>query len=209
MTQPLPAPIKHFILICVFLEFCALTGMVMGFGPTVRNLMLLAGGFWPGMLFGGPSLYPGQPVTMFASSAFLHANLTHLAMNMIGLVWLGPMIVNRLGVQAFWPIAGLTAIGSGLVFTWLSSTMTPMVGASGVIFGLLGVVAIWDLLDRIRRRDSLRPLIQHALVFLALNVALTLLYPGAIAWQAHLGGLLAGGLCGVLTWRGRRRSQLL
>lgn len=209
MSQPLPAPIKHFILICVGLEICALAGMLTGSGSAVRNLMLLVGGFWPGMLSGGPVLYPGQGITMFASSAFLHGGLTHLAMNMIGLVWLGPIIVNRLGVRAFWPVAGLSALGSGLCFALLSHSTTPMVGASGVIFGLLGVVAIWDLMDRIDRRASLRPLMQHALVFLALNVALTLLSQGVIAWQAHLGGLVAGGLCGYLTWTGRKSRRLV
>ncbi|MEM6578352.1 MAG: rhomboid family intramembrane serine protease, partial [Pseudomonadota bacterium] len=184
MTQTLPSPIKHFILICVALEMCAMAGMLIGSGTALRNLMLLAGGFWPGMLMGGPTLYTGQGITMFASSAFLHGGLTHLAMNMIGLLWLGPIVVNRLGEKAFWPIAGLTAIGAGLGFAVLSPSLMPMVGASGVIFGLLGIVAIWELLDRLDRRDSLRPLIQHALVFLALNVALTLLSQGLIAWQA-------------------------
>lgn len=209
MTQPLPAPIKHFLLICVALELCALAGMLTGSGPVMRNLMLLTGGFWPGMLSGGPTLYIGQPIVMFASSVFLHGGLTHLAMNMIGLVWLGSLVVNRLGVKAFWPIAGLTALGSGLGFALLTDSTMPMVGASGVVFGLLGVVAVWDLLDRLDRRESLRPLIQYALVFLALNVALTLLSQGLIAWQAHLGGLVAGGLCGALTWRAGHRSRLV
>lgn len=207
MTRTLPAPVKNFVLICVALEVLALAGMLTGSGPTVRNLMLLVGGFWPGMLSGGPTLFTGQPITMFASSAFLHGGLTHLAMNMIGLVWLGPIVVSRLGVRAFWPIAGLTAIGAGLLFALLTNSHTPMVGASGVIFGLLGTVAVWDLLDRLNRRDSLRPLMEHALVFLGLNVALTLLSQGMIAWEAHLGGLIAGGLCGFITWHGQRRRR--
>ena len=209
MTQTLPAPVKHFILICVALELLALAGPVMGSAPAVRNLMLITGGFWPTMLWGGPSLYPGQSLIMFASSTVLHGGPTHLLMNMIGLVWLGPIVVSRLGERAFWPIAGLTAIGSGLAYATLSVAPTPMVGASGVIFGLLGIVAVWDLLDRLERGDSLQPLMQHALVFLALNIALMFLSQGVIAWQAHLGGLIAGALCGTMTWKGRKRSRIL
>ena len=36
---------------------------------------------------------------MFATSAILHGGPLHFLMNMLGLMWLGPIIVNRLGVE--------------------------------------------------------------------------------------------------------------
>ena len=50
---------------------------------------------------------------------------------------------------------------------------------------------------------SLRPLMGPVLQFVLLNVALTLAVPN-IAWQAHLGGALAGLAMGAL-YQPRRR----
>jgi membrane associated rhomboid family serine protease len=194
-----PASIRTFVLICCAFELLALAGAVLGFGSAMRNLLLTFGGFWPELLAGATRIYPGQPIAMFATSAFLHGGLLHLFMNMVAMLWLGPIVVARVGERAFWPLAGLCALGAGAVYGLMSNSGMPMVGASGVLFGFLGIVATWTFLDRLTRRLSLRPLVHQALVFAALNVALTLL-SGVIAWQAHLGGLLAGVLCGVLTW---------
>lgn len=204
----MPRPVKAIAVVSALLELVATSGYLIGAGDNLRQLMLAFGAFWPGLLSGSPGLFPGQAVTMFATSPLLHGGLLHLFMNMVALLWLGPIIIDRAGQRAFWPIVGLSALGSGAMFAALSQTAAPMVGASGVLFGFIGVVAVWDLLDRIRYRAPLRPLIEQAAVFVALNVALMLLAGGAIAWQAHLGGLLAGLACGFLTWPGAPRYQL-
>lgn len=204
----MPPAIRAFVLTCAVLEVLALFGPVVFGGDGVRRLMLALGGFWPELLAGAPGVYPGQAIVMFATSAVLHGGPLHLFMNMVGLLWLGPMITERIGPRAFWPIAGLSALGSGMGFALLSQSPVPMVGASGVLFGLLGVVAVWEVLDRMRRRAALRPLMEQAGIFLALNVALMLLAGGSIAWQAHLGGFVAGLVCGWFTWPGRRRVRL-
>ena len=196
-----PQPVKHFLLACVFFEGIALAGMLTGTGVGMRNFLIAIGGFWPDLLKGALPVFPGQPVVMFATTAFLHGGLTHLFMNMVGLLWLGPIIVNRLGGPAFWPIAGLSALGAGALYAVLASSVTPSVGASGVLFGFLGTVALWEVLDRYARGDSLMPVVRQGLALLAINVALSLASAGTIAWQAHLGGLLAGALCGLITWQ--------
>ena len=138
---------------------------------------------------------------MFFSSVFLHGGPLHLFMNMMGLVWLGPIVAQRIGNEAFWLIAGLSAIGSGIAFTLLSGSNLPMVGASGVLFGYLGTVLVWTILDLLERRESLLPLMKQSFAFLVLNVAIVVLAPVGIAWHAHLGGLFAGGTIGLFTWR--------
>jgi membrane associated rhomboid family serine protease len=201
-----PASIRTFVLICCAFELLALAAAVLGFGSAVRNMLLTFGGFWPGLLANATPIYPGQPIAMFATSAFLHGGLLHFFMNMVALMWLGPIVIARVGERAFWPLAGLCALGAGAVYGLLSSSGTPMVGASGILFGFLGIIATWTFLDQLTRRQSLRPLVHQALVFAALNVALTLL-SGVIAWQAHLGGLLAGVLCGLWTWSRHTRLR--
>jgi len=204
----LPRPVVHFAMICIALELCALASELTGFGPTLRNTFIVLGGFWPSLLGQGSAVYPGQGLAMFGSSIFLHGGPVHLLMNMLGLLWLSPIVVRRLGAGSFWPLTGLCALGSGLAFAALSQSNTPMIGASGVIFGFLGIVAIWAVRDRLARRQSLMPLIQNALVLILLNVAVMMLADGNIAWQAHLGGCLAGMAVGAMTWKGTGRRRL-
>lgn len=194
----MPSQIKVFVTICAVIELLALSGDLAG--ANARALLITLGGFWPTILSGEPALYPGQSIVMFISSAFLHGGLLHLFMNMVALMYLGPMILERTGARAFWPLAGLCALGAGGVYALASGDGTPMVGASGVIFGLIGMLAVWSYFDRRASGETLRPLLEQAVAFLVLNLALTLLSSGMIAWQAHLGGLLAGLVCGWLTW---------
>ncbi|MEX0281954.1 MAG: rhomboid family intramembrane serine protease [Arenibacterium sp.] len=196
-----PASVRHFVLVCVAIEVLATLGFLLNPSDGIRTLLIYFGGFWPSLMDGHPGALPGQVVYMFATSAFIHGGWLHLAMNMFALMWLGPIIVRRAGRAAFWPLSGLSALGAGAGYALLSNSGAPMVGASGVIFGLLGAVACWTVLDQLARRASLRPLMQQALVLLVLNVALTLLSDGSIAWQAHLGGFIAGAICGALSWR--------
>lgn len=201
MVSDLPPHVRTFLLLSIGFEVLAFFGTALGFGDTLRGTLILFGGLWPGLLAGADALFPGQWIAMFLTSVFLHGGLGHLLMNMIGLVWLGPMIVARLGARAFWPIVGLTALAAGLTHVMLTSSSTPVVGASGVLFGFLGIVAIWTVRDASSAGRSLRPLAAQAFAFAALNVALTLLAGGAIAWQAHLGGLIGGLAIGWMTWR--------
>lgn len=197
-----PQPVRIFLSVCMFLELVSLACLLLGLGDSMRNFLITIGGFWPDLLRGATPIYPGQPVLMFATSALLHGGLLHLFMNMVGLMWLGPIIVNRLGSHAFWPIAGLSALGAGGLYATLAGPGgIPAVGASGVLFGFLGTVALWETLDQWARRENLMPLLQHGIALLSINVALTLANTSAIAWEAHLGGFLAGALCGLLTWR--------
>lgn len=125
----------------------------------------------------------------------------HLVKNIVGLLWLRPIIINRLGTSAFWYIAALSYLGASGLFALLSVTGGPAMGASGVLFGFLCTVATWEIWDRNARRESLVLLEQHEAPLFSINVALTLSSSAAIAWQAHLGGFLASFLCGLIMWR--------
>lgn len=207
MLTELPPPIRQFVAACVILELVSLGSQVVGLGEGVRNALISIGGFWPGLLAGMSPYFPGQEIAMFGTSAVLHGNPIHLAMNMFGLMWLGPMVVDRLGHRGFWPVAGLSALGAGVCYALLAPANVPMVGASGVLFGLLGAVFVWFVLDHRARGQSLSPYATHAAVLIGLNGFLALSSNGQIAWQAHLGGFLAGVGCGLLTWRASFRTS--
>lgn len=136
----------------------------------------------------------------------LHAGFTHLLFNMWALWVLGPQIERGVGT---WPFVGayLASAGMGGAFAYLFGDLSDIaVGASGAIFGLFGIWLNWAL----HRRNTAqgRALLQQILFLLLLNAALPFIIPG-IAWEAHLGGLIAGFAIGELWSRVRGTNQVL
>lgn len=133
----------------------------------------------------------------------LHATFYHLLFNMWALWILGPQIERGVGSWAF-VTAYLASAGMGGAFVFLlNDPRTVAVGASGAIFGLFGIWFNFAL----RRRDTIqgRMLLRQIVFLLLLNAALPLIITN-IAWQAHLGGLIAGFVIGEL-WSRVRRPQ--
>ncbi|MEV4333920.1 rhomboid family intramembrane serine protease [Streptomyces sp. NPDC049597] len=117
------------------------------------------------------------------TSMFLHQEIWHIAFNMLGLWWLGGPLEQALGrarYLALYLISGLA--GSALTYL-LADPGQGSLGASGAIFGLLGATMV--LMRRLRY--DMRPVV----ALLAINLVITFFWPG-IAWQAHVGGLIAG-----------------
>jgi membrane associated rhomboid family serine protease len=124
------------------------------------------------------------------TSAFLHANLTHILFNMWALWVFGPELERRVGSLPFAVLYLSSALAGGAAFFLLAGLDAgPAVGASGAIFGLFGAWTAEALHDRhtLAGRANLNQL----LVLLGINAALPLLIRH-IAWQAHLGGFVAG-----------------
>lgn len=161
--------------------------------PRWRSLAYQYGAFWPGLLDSWAPNYTAQPVTMFVSYAFLHGGLGHLAGNALALWFLGQAVVTRIGPCGFLGVFAITSLGGAVSFAALSAGNTPMVGASGALFGLVGIGVGWRFFDStatIVRRA------RHALGTIALMVLLNILlnwwYDGHLAWEAHLGGFTTG-----------------
>ncbi|AEN11158.1 MULTISPECIES: rhomboid family intramembrane serine protease [unclassified Streptomyces] len=125
----------------------------------------------------------GQWYRLF-TSMFLHQEVWHIAFNMLGLWWLGGPLEAALGrvrYLALYLLSGLA--GSALTYA-VSDPAQGSLGASGAVFGLLGATAV---LMR-RMNYDMRPVI----ALLVVNLIFTFNPWGSIAWQAHLGGLVAG-----------------
>jgi len=168
------------------------------FDPSLRGRVYVAGAFWSGLLHGATPVFALQPYTMFISHALLHGGFLHMAMNLAVLAGLGKYVGERYGAGAILPTFVVGALGGAAVFGALSTAPLPMVGASGAVFAFLGV---WIVSDWRRLRDrgaTIRPVLTRVLTLAALNVAFFFALSGMLAWEAHLGGFLAGVLCGVI-----------
>ena len=148
--------------------------------------------FWPGLLGTWQPNYTGQHILMFVSYAFVHAGPDHLIGNSIVLWLLGRQVTERVGQIGFCVAFFMTSLGAALVFMAMTNGTTPMIGASGVVFGLAGMLVGWQWQSR---EAGLRPALEIVGIIAALvllNVVLFLWYDGRVAWQAHLGGFVVG-----------------
>ncbi|MCA0271165.1 MAG: rhomboid family intramembrane serine protease [Proteobacteria bacterium] len=152
------------------------------------------GAFWSGLLHGWQPTYAGQRELMFVTYGFLHGGLSHLALNMATLVAFGAVLVPRFGTACFLALYALSQIGGGLAFAWLAPDGAPMVGASGAIFGLAGAFLAMAAVQLRGRQRSIAPVLQSLGALVLLNAVLWWAMDGGLAWQAHLGGAVAGAL---------------
>lgn len=190
------------VLACTLVELLLFGADAGLFGtPSWRAWAYEHGAFWGLLLRGGTPLFAAQPVTMFVTYAFLHGGLLHLALNMIALYAFGRAIIDRVGETRFLWGYFLSAIGGALLFGLLGGPDTPMVGASGALFGLLGMWVCWDFLDLRHYGESTRRIWRVLFYLVLYNLAFWLLLAGRLAWEAHLGGFVAG-WC-VALWFGR------
>ena len=156
----------------------------------------------------------------FLTAAFAHSpgSPLHILFNMYALWILGQYLEPMLGRVRFAILYLVSAFGGSVGYLLLasppalpltqdgitgSSWITPVVGASGAVFGLFGALLV---LNRHLGRSS-----GAMFGVLAINAVLGFVVPG-IAWQAHLGGLVTGAaLAAVITVtapQGRRRLQI-
>ncbi|UYM07407.1 rhomboid family intramembrane serine protease [Solicola gregarius] len=121
------------------------------------------------------------------TSGFLHFGFIHIMFNMYALYLFGPMLERMLGYVRFIAMY-MTSLVAGSLFVYLfADPRTLTAGASGAIFGLLGCTLVLFL----KHGYDVRVL----LGLLAINAFITFAF-GGISWQAHLGGFVAGVLCG-------------
>jgi len=137
------------------------------------------------------------PVSM-VTYTFLHAGLIHLGFNGAALLGLGAFLSRR--IPAWRVIAALfvTSVAGAVAFGLIATSAGPLVGASGGLFGLLGVLKRWEYFAlRATPGLSRSPFWRSILGLVLLNVILALAAGGALAWEAHLGGFIAGWAMGM------------
>ncbi|MBI2764057.1 MAG: rhomboid family intramembrane serine protease [Chloroflexi bacterium] len=139
------------------------------------------------------------------SVALVHANLVHLLVNMYALYLLGPLVERTWGSATFAVFYVLTAAAASTASFIVSPNLS--VGASGAIFGLVGVLLAGTRVHRPvldRRAGAIVPQLGMIVV---INLAFGFLFSGTIDNAAHVGGLFAGLWLGLFVPPGRVRTM--
>ncbi|MEU2712829.1 rhomboid family intramembrane serine protease [Streptomyces sp. NPDC007205] len=168
-------------------------------GDRFTNRFELIGQAYTPLLPGVQGIAQGQYYRLL-TAMFLHGGYAHILFNMLSLWWIGGPLEAALGrarYLALYFVSGLA--GSALTYL-LAAPNQPSLGASGAIFGLFGATAV--LMRRLNY--DLRPLI----ALLVINLIITFTWAN-IAWQAHIGGLVAGVVTGYAMVHAPRERRTL
>ena len=133
------------------------------------------------------------------TSVFLHAGLTHLGSNLLVQILMGNIVERNLGHVRYLILFHLSGIGGNIVSVLYDNALgvnTYSVGASGAVFGVMGVLVLLIVKGRkkLRSGSSMLPRAAFA-VFYAVYSGFKNPYTDN---AAHIGGLAAGVLLGLL-----------
>lgn len=130
------------------------------------------------------------------TSAFFHLGLIHLGFNMYVLYLYGQIAERMYGPIEYALIYGLCAAG-GSVMTILVDPTQFAAGASGAIFGIIGLLFVVSRRHHAVLGREARAMIGGIGSYLVFLLFFTFLVPG-ISWTGHLGGLVVGATLGYL-----------
>jgi membrane associated rhomboid family serine protease len=135
------------------------------------------------------------------TSGFAHSesNPLHVLLNMYSLYVFGSLLEPMLGRLKFLSIWLISIFGASVAVMYLNTPDTWVLGASGGVFGLMA--AYFVVLRSIGQNS------QALMGLIAINLVFGFFMPG-VSWQAHLGGLLAGGAMTAVyaSTRGSKKS---
>lgn len=150
----------------------------------------------------------GHQYWRFVTPVFIHVNLIHLVINMYSLWVIGPWVEKLYGSAkfvVFWVVTGaagvlasyLTVIpGSqpGLIGSFLIKTGDgPSAGASGALFGLVGVLFVFGIKYRHELPDGFKRAFGTGMLpIILLNLGIGFAARSFIDNAAHMGGLVSG-----------------
>ena len=158
-------------------------------------------------LFAGMVLWHWHPIGMI-TYMFLHSGIMHLVLNMLALWVFGNTVCEKIGSLLFALVFILTGFIAGVVH--MTMDVSPAIGASGAINGVIGFYLVLHPVNRI---NCLYWVLVKGGTFAISGFWIVLLWFGfdaygalshsqsGIAYWAHLGGFISGVMLGVLFLR--------
>ena len=198
---------KHFPVATIFI--IVLNGIIFAFGllSGEQTHIIQNYGFIPNQIFNVQNeqqnaltslLQPSEPhsslslssvpdsLTRLLASMFVHANIAHIAFNLVALAYLGVYAERAIGVPRYVLIYLTSGVVAALFHGAIASYIlhngnVALIGASGAISGVLGIAAVTGN--------------TRAYYWLALQIVLAVIGSISslpIAFTAHVGGFIAG-----------------
>jgi membrane associated rhomboid family serine protease len=159
----------------------------------------------PGTLYqllGTTQALPAKNVYLsLLTCVFLHSGWLHIGFNMLFLAIFGNNVEDAMGHLPFLAFYLVCGIAASLAQTAVNTnSVTPTVGASGAIAGVMGAYLVLYPRARILTLVLIFVVYVPAWAFIGIWVAYQLLsatesisgVTGGVAWFAHLGGIAAG-----------------
>ena len=142
------------------------------------------------------SAYIDPYMLTLVSAPFLHAGLGHLALNMVCLAAIGPVVERQIGGWRFLLVWVAACSGGAMVHAVThASSMAPLIGASGGVAGLVGVLLLSG------PAGLAAGCLWVAIQVVELLVSDATAYGPQVAWAAHLGGFgVGGGVALLVRW---------
>jgi membrane associated rhomboid family serine protease len=150
------------------------------------------------------NILEGKYLWTFLTSMFMHAGFFHLLVNMLSLAFVGSFVEKLIGRKRYFWFYILSGIFAGVFFVLMSLLLsadfsTYAVGASGALFGLIGLLML------------LTPNLSVYIMFIPIPIKMKYAAPAMliILWlisiagnvsignTAHLGGLIIGLIYGL------------
>jgi rhomboid protease GluP len=131
----------------------------------------------------------GQAISSIFTSMFVHIGFEHILFNMIALYFIGRLLERIIGHWKFLVIYIFSGIFANFASLTFSNPNSISAGASGAIFGIIGV---WLMMaEQYRDYPALIDMGKQMLLFSVLGVVSGLMGSN-MNIVAHLGGLIAG-----------------
>jgi rhomboid protease GluP len=134
----------------------------------------------------GPAMQLGQWWRLI-TAGYLHGGLLHIFMNSWVLLSVGAQVEEIYGASRMFVFYTAATVG-GYYLSYFWAPMTPSVGASAGIMGLIGVMIAWGSTHRSAIGDAIR----RQYIFWVIFMLVIGLMPGNTDNAAHVGGLAAG-----------------
>jgi rhomboid protease GluP len=131
------------------------------------------------------------------TAMFVHFNLMHLTSNMIILIALGARIENMIGRKLLltaYGITGIVASTASLISCYLGNLYDYAGGASGAIFGLMGIMIVIAFFNK----GHVSGISIWNLIVLSVLTILNGYVSEGIDNVAHIGGLVSGIIVGII-----------
>lgn len=162
-------------------------------------------------------LQGGTKLWTLITHAFLHGSWMHLIFNALWLLAFGSPVARRFGTGRFFLLCGICAVAGAIVFTVFNPHgAIPMIGASGAISGIMAAACRFVFQPHMpwlghqagraehAPAQSLREVMRdrRAMSFIGVWFGVNIVFgvaagplglaDGGIAWEAHIGGFIAG-----------------